>query len=115
MGWQQRSEAARDRRVAMSLMALARLRRGAVLLLAAGILEVSQTAIAATSTLADVGSQPIGAAANWLAHNADSDETAYSRLDQISTTTVGRLGLAWSMDLPEVSLEATPLAVDGVL
>jgi quinohemoprotein ethanol dehydrogenase len=100
----------------MSLKVLARLGRGAVLLLAAGFLvEVSHTAIATTSTLANVGSQPIGAAANWLAHNADSDETAYSRLDQISTTTVGRLGLAWSMDLPEISLEATPLAVDGVL
>ncbi|HTZ69160.1 MAG TPA: PQQ-dependent dehydrogenase, methanol/ethanol family [Acetobacteraceae bacterium] len=58
----------------------------------------------------------IGAGANWTARNADSDETAYSRLDQIDHADIKRLGLAWSLDLPgEVSLEATPLAIDGVL
>src|SRR5207302_2140290 len=57
----------------------------------------------------------VGAGANWTAHNADAYETAYSRLQQISAANVGRLGLAWSMDLPEISLQATPLAVDGVL
>jgi quinohemoprotein ethanol dehydrogenase len=58
----------------------------------------------------------IGAAANWPAPHADSDETAYSRLDLINTSDIGRLGLAWSLDLPgEVSLESTPLAVDGTL
>jgi quinohemoprotein ethanol dehydrogenase len=87
----------------------------ALLLLEAGYpIEAAQSA-AATSTRAGTKSEPIGAAENWLAHNADADETAYSRLDQISKATVGRLGLAWSMDLPEISLEATPLAVGGVL
>ena len=58
---------------------------------------------------------PIGPQ-DWTARNADADETAYSRLDQISSATIGRLGLAWSLDLPgESTLEATPLAVDGVL
>jgi quinohemoprotein ethanol dehydrogenase len=57
-----------------------------------------------------------GAAANWTAHNADSDETNYSQLNQINTSNVRRLGLTWSLDLPgEVSLEATPLAINGVL
>jgi quinohemoprotein ethanol dehydrogenase len=86
-----------------------------VLLAASHLVEFPQRAAAATSMQAGPKSEPIGAAENWVAHNADADETAYSRLDQISTATVGRLGLAWSMDLPEISLEATPLAVDGVL
>jgi quinohemoprotein ethanol dehydrogenase len=89
---------------------------GAVMLLAAGyLIEAAQSVAATTSTRGGVESRPIGAAENWPAHNADAEETAYSRLDQISTTNVGRLGLAWSMDLPEISLEGTPLAVDGVL
>src|SRR4029077_9899270 len=37
-------------------------------------------------------------------------------LEQIDKATVGRLGLEWSLDLPgEMSLEATPLAIDGAL
>ena len=58
----------------------------------------------------------VGAGADWLSHNADAAETAYSRLDKINASNVSRLGLAWSADLPgESSLEATPLAVGGVL
>jgi quinohemoprotein ethanol dehydrogenase len=57
-----------------------------------------------------------GAAGNWPNHGGDTDETDYSRLDQINTSSLSRLGLSWSLDLPgEVSLEATPLAVNGVL
>jgi quinohemoprotein ethanol dehydrogenase len=58
----------------------------------------------------------VGAGANWLNHNGDVAETSYSRLETINTSNVSRLGLAWSMDLPgETSLEAIPVAVDGVL
>jgi quinohemoprotein ethanol dehydrogenase len=57
-----------------------------------------------------------GAGPNWTSRNADPEETAYSRLDGINASNVPHLGLAWSRDLPgEVSLEATPLAIDGVL
>ncbi len=57
-----------------------------------------------------------GAGANWTSHGGDADETDYSVLSAINTRNVKRLGLAWSLELPgEVSLEATPLAVDGVL
>jgi quinohemoprotein ethanol dehydrogenase len=64
-----------------------------------------------TSTAA----QP-GAGANWTSHGGDADETDYSVLSAINTRNVKRLGLAWSLELRgEVSLEATPLAVDGVL
>jgi quinohemoprotein ethanol dehydrogenase len=56
------------------------------------------------------------AAQDWSHHNADSDETAYSSLKQVDEASIGRLGLAWWFDLPgEAALEATPLAVDGVL
>ena len=58
----------------------------------------------------------IGAAANWAAHGADADETNFSQLDQINVANVNRLGPGWWLDLPgEVSLEATPLAINGVL
>ena len=58
----------------------------------------------------------IGAGANWVAHGADADETDFSRLAQVTTANVNGLGLEWSLELPgEVSLEATPLAVNGVL
>lgn len=57
-----------------------------------------------------------GAGDDWTSHNGDAAETAFSRLGGINTATIGRLGLAWSLDLPgEVTLEGTPLAVDGVL
>lgn len=58
----------------------------------------------------------VDAGSNWPSHGGDSDETDFSRLDQINASNFSRLGLAWSLDLPgEVTLEATPLAVDGVL
>src|SRR5262249_15794569 len=54
--------------------------------------------------------------ANWYGHGGTENEANYSLLDQITTANVGRLGLAWSLDLPgEVGLEATPLAIDGTL
>ena len=52
---------------------------------------------------------------NWADHNS-ADEDAYSALDGINRSNVQSLGLEWSLDLEgEQSLEATPLAVDGVL
>jgi quinohemoprotein ethanol dehydrogenase len=53
--------------------------------------------------------------ANWESHN-NIDEDAYSALNLINKMDVKRLGLAWSLNLDgEQSLEATPLAVDGIL
>lgn len=58
----------------------------------------------------------IGAAADWPSHGGAADESGYSLLDEITRSNVDRLGLRWWLELPgEVSLEATPLAVDGVL
>ena len=70
----------------------------------------------ALTTATESPARSIGAAANWVAHGADADETNFSQLDQIKAANVKGLGLGWSLDLPgEVSLEATPLAVNGVL
>jgi quinohemoprotein ethanol dehydrogenase len=53
---------------------------------------------------------------DWPHHGGQPDEAGFAALDQIDRGNVGRLGLAWSLDLPgEQSLEATPLAVGGVL
>ena len=58
----------------------------------------------------------IGSGAEWHNVNGDSNETGYSRLDQITAANAGRLGLAWYLDLPgEASLEASPIEVDGLL
>jgi len=53
---------------------------------------------------------------DWSYRNGDANETAFSPIDQIGTANVSRLGLTWTLDLPgEATLEATPLAVHGVL
>ena len=54
---------------------------------------------------------------NWLAHGRTHYEQRYSPLDEINADTIGRLGLAWSIDLPEEHrhLVSTTLVVDGVL
>jgi len=59
----------------------------------------------------------------WLTYNLGWSEQRYSRLDQITSGNVGRLGLAWSYDIPYASgnpaggnrQEGTPLVHDGVM
>ena len=58
----------------------------------------------------------VGAGADWTTPGGGADESSYSRLTEIQTDNVNRLGLEWSLDLPdEVTLQSTPLAVDGTL
>lgn len=53
---------------------------------------------------------------DWPHYGGQYDEAGHADLKQIDTGNVNRLGLAWSLDLPDQqSLEATPLAIDGVL
>lgn len=57
-----------------------------------------------------------GAADNWTNHGGGFDESGFSRLTQITTHNVDKLGLASALVLDrEVTLEATPVAVDGTL
>src|SRR5581483_6957131 len=53
--------------------------------------------------------------ANWPAYGRTFDETHYTPLSEVDTTTVSRLGLAWSLDLNVTNSITTPLAVDGVI
>ena len=57
-----------------------------------------------------------GAAVNWPGVGGAADEANYSQLAGITSANIGQLGLIASLDLPgEASLEATPVAVDGVV
>jgi quinohemoprotein ethanol dehydrogenase len=53
---------------------------------------------------------------DWPSYGGSDSEAHYSALTHINASDVERLGLAWSLDLPgERTLEAVPLAVQGVL
>jgi len=65
---------------------------------------------------AALATETIGADSDWPAVGGAADEAAYTRLAEIDAGNVARLGLTWSLDLPgEVTLEGTPLAIDGTL
>jgi len=50
----------------------------------------------------------------WVAHGRTTSEQRYSPLQQIDTSNVQQLGLAWSFDFPtRRGIEATPIVVDG--
>jgi quinohemoprotein ethanol dehydrogenase len=53
---------------------------------------------------------------NWLTHGRTYSEQRFSPLAQIDAANVGKLGLAWFLDLDtHRGQEATPLIIDGVL
>ena len=54
-------------------------------------------------------------ARNWASIGRTAGETHYSPLTEINRDTVGRLRLAWTLDLDVANAQSTPLAVDGVL
>jgi quinohemoprotein ethanol dehydrogenase len=58
----------------------------------------------------------VAGAENWTMDGRTYEAQRYSPLTQINERTVGKLGLAWFADLETFrGVEATPLAVDGVL
>ncbi|MCC7413574.1 MAG: PQQ-dependent dehydrogenase, methanol/ethanol family [Gammaproteobacteria bacterium] len=75
--------------------------------------------LAAGASCAEVDTAAIAArdqGGNWLSYGHDYTEQRYSPLDQIDQDSVGKLGLAWYLDLPGMhSLNSTPLVVDGVI
>jgi quinohemoprotein ethanol dehydrogenase len=80
------------------------------------LLAVGAAALVFTASSSSASDKAVGAGNDWPAVGGASDESSYSRLDQINVGDIGKLGLAWSLDLPgEVSLEATPLEVDGTI
>jgi quinohemoprotein ethanol dehydrogenase len=70
----------------------------------------------ATPGMAQRDGLTAGTGANWPGHGGAPDETGFSTLTQINRRNVNRLGLAWALDLEDRGqLQATPLAVDGLL
>src|SRR5829696_8570560 len=53
---------------------------------------------------------------NWPMYGLTQDDHRFSPLTQINEQTVGKLGLAWSVELGSTrGLEATPLVQDGII
>ncbi len=73
-----------------------------------GPAEVDGAAMRAVDAPANAG--------NWMSYGRDWGEQRYSPLTQINDGNVSQLGLAWFDDLQTMrGVQATPLAVDGVL
>jgi quinohemoprotein ethanol dehydrogenase len=86
--------------------------RKRILLAAAACLLLAGSGVGSVA----VGGEESKADVNWTNTGGPLDESGYSRLEQINASNADKLGLAWALDLDgEVTLEATPLAVDGVL
>jgi len=67
-------------------------------------------------TVDDTALADLSESADWLAFGRTFHEQRHSPLTQISAANVGRLGVAWHMDLPDSrTLYGTPLVVDGVM
>jgi quinohemoprotein ethanol dehydrogenase len=52
---------------------------------------------------------------NWASVGRTAGEAHYSPLTEINRETVGRLRLAWTLDLDLGNAQATPLAVEGII
>ena len=73
-------------------------------------------ALLALSLLLGGAAKPLPQRHDWPSYGGQVDEAGYADLAAIDRSNVDRLGLAWSLDLPgEQSLDATPLAIGGVL
>jgi len=53
---------------------------------------------------------------NWVTYGKNYAEDRFSSLAQINKENVGKLGLAWALNLETTrGIEATPLVVDGII
>jgi alcohol dehydrogenase (cytochrome c) len=60
--------------------------------------------------------KPLAPKADWLENHGDKTGNRYSRLEQINTGSVQRLGKAWEFPIPSSArLQATPVVVDGIM
>src|SRR5688572_14227256 len=87
------------------------------------VLGVELAAIAAVGLpiAAQQQSATTAASGEWRHYGADAGSTKYSPLDQINKDNVRNLRIAWRWKVdnfgptPEFNLQATPLAISGVL
>lgn len=100
---------------AFAALALAALATPAAAQQAAG--DVSGRNPVADLTSGRIARAPDAEPGNWTTYYGGYDGQRYSRLDRINTRNVGRLGVAWSKELPGApwALEAAPLVIDGVM
>ena len=71
-----------------------------------------------TADFSALGSEPAPGppgAGDWPGYGRDGSQRHFSPLSQVNASTVGSLGLAWSLDLPPANSNTQPIAVDGVL
>ncbi|WP_201768820.1 PQQ-binding-like beta-propeller repeat protein [Hyphomicrobium nitrativorans] len=113
------SGALRKNKAEATRMNANRLRRNvgaAMVLVAAGVLIGSSNGAWAETIVDDAALTDPNQTDNWLAYGRDHSEQRFSPLTQITADNVGKLGLTWSLPLPEDgALVATPLVVDGIM
>ena len=86
------------------------------LLLATALALVSAFTAQAASEIDNAALANEADGRNWAAWGRTFSEQRFSPLDQINKQNVSRLGLAWSLELPDVwNVSSAPVAVDGVL
>ncbi len=60
--------------------------------------------------------KPIEPKSDWLTYHSSDSGNRYSTLDQINTSNVRKLSVAWKFPIPSSPrLQATPLVVDGIM
>jgi quinohemoprotein ethanol dehydrogenase len=90
----------------------------AVVTLLAGWIVVAQQGRRVDDNMLKTGSKT---GDEWVSYGVNSAEQRYSPLKQIDASNVGRLGLAWSYDIPlapgnpQAHQEGTPLVFNGIL
>ncbi len=90
------------------------MRKVAAIIIATGLIAAG--ALTQSLSAERTRAPAIGSGADWHNPNGDSDETGFSRLTQITPANAGKLGMAYTLELPgEASLQASPIAVGGTL
>ncbi len=90
-------------------------RMAALLLAATAMAGCNLTDKPGVSASADANADASADPDNWVGFGRTAGEQHYSPLADINADTVGKLGLAWSMDLDVGNSVTAPIAVDGVL
>ena len=76
--------------------------------LTAGAQKPATAPVAAQQSLPSVG-------ADWSQYNGDTSGRRYSTLNQINSTNVKDLSLAWTLPTKGLAIKGTPIVVDGVM
>ncbi|HVT34281.1 MAG TPA: PQQ-dependent dehydrogenase, methanol/ethanol family [Nevskiaceae bacterium] len=82
----------------------------------AAIISVLAVQAAQATTIDNAALTGAGDGSNWPEFGGQFSEQRYSPLDQVNKDNVKRLGLAWSMEVPDVwNVSSAPVEVDGTL